>query len=177
MENSTLFHNEIETFRLVLNSSGSTIHPVLGTIPNKGILPLATQMTGTISSLNADASGGKLVIGVGTTFQGSIDNKTLVQPNDFIYDPAQFVARRVDKVLSDSRLMLTAKFPAQLSGVQLWVVRRTFHKIYAKSTGASGVPILLEQNFAIADTFLNSGAPVSYDASVANSEISFLLSL
>lgn len=176
MENATLFHSEIETYRLVVGPAGDTVHPTLGTIPNKGVLPLATQLTGTISSLTADPSGGKLVIGVGTTFLGSPDKKGIVEEGDFIYDPAQFVARRVNQVLSDSRLVLFAKFPSQLVAVNLWIVKRTFRKVYAKSTG-TGIPKLLEQNFAVGDTFLNSGAPITYDASVVSSEISFELSL
>lgn len=177
MENSTLFHNEIETYRLVLFGAGPIVHPTLGSIPTKGVLPLGRQMTGLINSFAADPSSGLMVLGVGTSFlDGGTDKLAQIEEGDFIYDPAQKVARRVQIVYSNTRLKLFAKFPADLVSVQLWKIPRTFHKIYAKSTGAAAA-VLEESSFEVNDTFLNSGAPVTYDATAANAEISFELSL
>lgn len=177
MENSTLFHNEIETYRLVVSGAGPVAHPTLGSIATKGVLPLPRLLTGTISTFAADASVGKMVLGVGTSFlDGGIDKLAQIEEGDFIWAPAQYVARRVEKVLSPTSLKLYAKFPSNLVGVALYKIPRTFHKIYAKSSGTAAA-ILLEQAFAVGDTFLNSGAPVTYDAQAASAEISFELSL
>lgn len=174
MLNQKANNEEKVSHRIVVTVAGSTVHPVLGTIPNKGCLPIPIQGTGTITTVNADTSGGKMVTGTGTAFITGIE--PIPQVGDYLAsDAAGSTVRRIMRIDSDTRITLEAKFVTQLTAANLYIVRKSTYKmIYAKSTGTADA-VLQEQPFIVAETFMNGGSPVSYDASAANNKISFQL--
>lgn len=182
MFNEKLINVNIETILVTLPTAG-TIHPILGSLPNKGVFPAGVLMQGTITTLKGDANSPLMVVGVGTQFTGMTpgtladkDTDPRIDPGDFIYDAAQNVARRVRLVLSDTRLILYNYFPTDLTNSVFYKIPRKYKNINAKSTG-SGPAILQEQNFDVGATFENSGAPVVYDCHNSGAEITFVLNL
>lgn len=169
------YREELETYSVLIGNNTPITHPVLGAIPVKGCFPLPTTLTGTVTSDNAGSSAGLLVVGVGTLFiTGGPTYK--VEPNDFLAD-SNGVLRRVKFVMSDTMLQLEAKFPSSLSGAALKRVKKNYYRnIMAKSTGTVAAT-LNEQTFEPNASFVNDGAPISYDVSTANSEITFTLSI
>lgn len=176
MLNQKITNEEKESFRVKVTSAGSTTHPVLGVIPNKGCFPIPVLGTGTISTTNTDAADpGLIVTGVGTLFMtGTAAIKP--QVGDYIAsDSAGATIRRIMEIRSDTQIKIEAKFVTQLAAASFYIVKKSFYKmIYAKSTGTADA-ILQEQGFAQGNTFLNGGSPVQYDASTANAAIEFQL--
>lgn len=167
---------EIASYRVVVGNNTITTHPVLGAIPVKGCFPLPVTKTGTISTDNAGATVGLVVIGVGTQFKFQIDDKTYrVAVGDYLAD-SNGVVRRVTEVNSDTMLKINAKFPSSLSAAALKVVKQNKYRWFTASSTGTAAAILNEQNFAINDKWLNDGTPFSYDVSTVNSEISFNIS-
>jgi len=179
MLNQGALNAETETYRLYLAGAGPTIHPVLGSIPSQGSIPLPQQGTGTVATLNADPSLGTLVTGTNTLFLNDpqTGSKTKftgqVEPGDYIAVNVngQFL-RRITQVISDTRLIIEAAFPSSLNGNFYIVKKNRYKMIYAKSVG-TGNAILQEQTFVAGETFLNGGAPVTYDVTGASAGISF----
>lgn len=163
MYNETKWYAEKETFRAVTGASANfpqgdgTIE--VGTFPAKGTIPIAKEPGGTI------ISEGLYVRGTDTTFM------TSVKKGDFIYD--EDVLREVANVLSDILLELKQEFPTDISvAIDLKVCSpQDIKAIYAHSTHGSDSSILQEAPFRPGSTFLNGGAPISYDATAG--EISF----
>lgn len=176
MLNQKANNEEKFSFRVKVTSAGSTTHPVLGVIPNKGCFPIPVLGTGTISTTNTDATDpGLIVTGVGTLFQTG-NARLKPQPGDYIAsDSAGSTIRRIMEVRSDTVIKIEAKFVTALTGATFYIVKKSFYKmIYAKSTGTADA-ILQEQGFAQGNTFLNGGSPVQYDASASNAAIEFQL--
>lgn len=162
------------SYRVVIGNNTATTHPVLGSFPAKGCIPLPVSGTGTVSTDNAGSSAGLTVYGTGTTF---LSGTSLTRPEkgDFLCD-SNFVLRRIKSVDSDTQLTLDAKFPSNLAGESFKFVKKNKARyILASSTGTAAA-ILNEQNFAIGDKSINDGTPLSYDVSAASSEISFTYS-
>lgn len=171
---------EKQTFQLVIGNNTPTVHPVLGTFPAVGCIPLPIEPAAqTVTSDNAGTTAGLILIGTGTNWlDGTIvsDSSDKVEQGDFIAN-ADGVLRRVLHVLSNTMLELEAKFPASLSATPLRIVRKNFYRsILAASTGTADAE-LNEQTFAVGGNMFDEGAPVSYDVSAADSEITFTLSV
>jgi len=167
--NPTLIHDDIEAIRVVVGPSGSTSHPILGTVPNKGVLPIRVYKSGTLSTFNTDASLGKEVLGdANTKFQDEFN------PNDYITDGLCLYARRILFVKSQNRMTLEAAFPSSQSGISVYKIPKPYRRIKAQSLG-SAAAVLQEQTFPTNAEFQNGGAPVSYDASASNTQVLFTL--
>jgi len=121
-----------------------------------------------------------LVTGVGTAFlndPAGLTTKTkfygMVEPGDYIAVNADGqMLRRIVQVKDDTNLVIEAPFPSSLNGNFYIVKKNRYKMIYAKSVG-SGNAILQEQTFVAGETFLNGGAPVTYDVTGTNAAISF----
>ena len=167
MFNQNQWHAEKQTFRAITGGAYKLIGPygtiIQGTtLPLKGTIPLSSPKAGTITSQGLN------VLGNGTTF------KTDVQEEDYLH--ANNVVRKVRHVISDTLLVLEQAFPSDISSAHgLRVCRpQVYNAIYAKSTGGTDATALQEVPFADNDTFLNGGAPISYDATAG--QIDFTLS-
>jgi len=162
-------HKEVETYRLVMGNNSTTVHPVLGTFPIKGCIPLpVTDSTRNPGTITTNAGTPTVVVGTGTTFL------SYYTPGDFIAD-GNGVCRKITQVNSDTLLTVEAAWPSPLSNATPNRVKPLYSSIEAHNTSASVAAVLLEQTFPAGDTFVNSGAPVSYDVSTASSQISFTL--
>lgn len=169
MLSRTVFHEEIEVFRIV---TGQT-HPIFGAIPDKGCIPFPVTKTGTFSTDNSDAYGGVIMRGIGTLF-----TQELIAGTSFVYFNG--AVRRVKKVVSDVIAELYYKFPASVSGAPVSVPpANKYRQQYAESTGANQPAILQEAPFRPGNNFLNGGAPISYNVyeSGSDAEITFTLSI
>lgn len=169
MFNQNVWHAEKQTLRVTTGAAYNNIPGPYGLIvygavfPVRGTIPLSWPKAGTITSQ------GNNVRGVGTSF------KSQVQEEDYIH--AKNVVRKVKHVISDTLLILESGFPTDITGVGegLRTCRaQEYNAIYAKSTSTSADAILQEAPFRQGDTFLNGGAPISYDATTG--EISFEMS-
>ena len=169
MEGAYALHKEVETFRLVIGNNTPTVHPVIGTYPAKGCIPLpvldSTRNPGTITT---NAGTPKAVVGTGTLFVN------YYTPGDFLAD-ANGVCRKIIDVISDTQMTIEAGFPTPLSNATPNRVKPLYYAVEAKNTTASTAAVLQEQTFVAGDTFQNNGAPVSYDVSTASTQISFTL--
>lgn len=165
MINQNLTNNEVKVERI---TTGTT-HPYLGAIPTKGTIPLPDTLTGTITTDNAGASGGLIVLGSGTLFL------TEVYPGDFIYDNDAAV-RKVVAVFSDTMLKLEEKFPASVSAIALKVPKRSYYKAITSRSSGTADAELQEASFVIQSATVTGGSPLAYDASAANAEIEFTCS-
>lgn len=178
MLNAGALNAEKQTYRIYLNGAGIT-HPILGVIPSQGSIPFPMQGTGTVATVALDPTNGTLVTGTNTRFlsdpqTGSKTKFTgAVSPGDYIAVNVngQFL-RRITQVIDDTHLYIEAPFPSSLNGNFYIVKRNPYKMIYAKSVG-SGNAILLEQTFVAGETFLNGGAPITYDVTGASAAISF----
>lgn len=121
--------------------------------PMKGAIPIPTGKSGTI------ISAGRRVRGTGTKFTSEM------HPGDYLYH--KDVVRRIDFVESDTMLTLTQEFPSDITvdEIPLLCPSQMYSSIYAKSTHGTIAAILQEAPIAAGNTFLNQGAPISYDAS------------
>lgn len=165
MINQNLVNNEVKVERI---TTGTT-HPYLGAIPTKGTIPLAETLTGTITTDNAGASAGLIVLGSGTIFL------TEVYPGDFIYDNDNSI-RKVVAVFSDTMLELEEKFPASVSAIALKVPKRSYYKaITARSSGTADAE-LQESPFEVGASVVTGGSPLAYDCTTANTQIEFTCS-
>lgn len=125
---------------------------VTGTsFPLKGAIPIPTGQSGTI------VSTGKYVRGTNTRFLSQFI------PGDFIYH--KDVVRRIDYIETDSFMVLTQGFPTDIAvaEIPLKCGQQFYAGIYAKNTHATTDAILQEANMTPGNTFLNQGAPISYD--------------
>lgn len=164
MFNERTWHPESGVFRAVTGGAYNLVGAygliVYGTsFPRIGSIPPATPKPGTI------ISQGPNVRGTNTSFL------TDVKEGYFIY--AKHVVRRVRHVISDTLLVLESGFPTDIAslGEGLWICRpQTYSSVYIKSTGSAD-PTLQGAPFRQNDTFLDGGAPISYDAT--NGELSF----
>lgn len=178
MLNIGALNAETQTYRIYLGGAGIT-HPILGTIPSQGSFPKPMQGTGTVATVALDPTNGTLVTGTGTFFKNDPGPSSStrfygeVEPGDYIAVNAngQFI-RRITQVIDDTHLKIEAPFPSSLNGNFYIVKKNRYRMIYAKSVG-SGNAILLEQTFVSGETFLNGGAPVTYDVTGSNAAISF----
>jgi hypothetical protein len=167
MFNQNMWHAEKGTFRAVTGGAyrlpGSYGRIIYGSsFPKQGTIPISHPRAGTI------ISQGPMVRGVGTSFT------TDIQIEDYIH--ANGVVRKVKFIMSDTMLELEGGFPSDITipvGFRT-VMPQQFNSIYAKSTGYSDATALQETPFRQNDTFLNGGAPISYDAT--SGEIDFTLS-
>lgn len=170
MVNQTIFHDEVEVYRLALVPAGIT-HPILGVFANKGCIPAPVTKAGTISTDNTDSSGGLVVLGTGTKFIS--DTSTVAgsdfQKNRFLVN-SNGICRRIKEVNSDTMITLVNAFPASLSGETVKLVTFKPGMIRARSVGTVAA-ILQEQSFAINEEFIGGGSPLSYDVSAANTQI------
>jgi len=161
---------EYQHLRVVTN----TTHNILGAIPTKGCFPLPDTKTGTISSdpSSTGTENKKVVFGTGTIFRSEIFE------GDYIY--AADVCRRVQWVTSDTQLILDKPFPSSVSGAALKVVRHGKYKIIRANSTGSADAIYQEAKLEFGQEAkvenIQGLAPVSYDASAANSELTFELS-
>lgn len=166
-------HQEKETYRLVLTSGASTTHPVLGIYAQKGCIPAAvvdaTRNPGTITTVSTGGQDGKIVLGTGTNFT------SYYNPGDFISD-SNGVLRKITEINSDTEMHLEAKFPSDLTGATPNRVKPLYCSVEAYSSGSAAAS-LQEQTFINGDKFNNGGAPISYDVTGANAQISFTLHL
>ncbi len=173
MVNQTIFHDEVEVYRVAIVAGGIT-HPILGPIPDKGSIPLPVTKDGTITTDNTDSSGGKTVRGTGTLFQS--DTGTTKAGSDF--QPGRFLVsstglcRRIKSITSDTLLELVNPFPASVSAITCKLVTFKPGMITAKSVGTADA-IMQEQDFVVGESFVGGGSPLSYDVSAANSQIDF----
>lgn len=135
-----------------------------GAFPTKGTIPKAVAKTGTITSTGTN------VLGSSTLFE------TEAKIGDFIYDPDAAVSavRRITKILSNTMLEIASAFPVDIDAGSPFQVceKQYFQMVYAKSTGSADAE-LQETTFRVNDTSLTGGAPLAYDASASNAEISF----
>ena len=173
--NSPATH-EHASYRVVVGNNTATTHPVLGSFPAKGCIPLPVTDVGTFQTDNAGATAGLVVFGTNTQF---LTGKTQTRPEkgDFLCD-SNFVLRRIKSVDSDTKITLDAKFPAGVAGgTAVKVVRKQQCRFITAESSGTAVAILNEQNFAVGSKWFNDGTPVSYDVSTASSEISFNFSI
>ncbi len=167
MVNQTIFHDETEVFRLAIPTAGVT-HPILGAFTSIGCVPAPVSKTGTCVTTNTDATlPGCTVVGTGTQFQSDSD----FQKGRFLVHPTLGVARRIKEIISDTVIILTAKFPSNYSGAPLLVTNKPA-MITAKSVGTVDA-IMQEQDFVIGESFIGGGAPISYDVSATGAQIDF----
>lgn len=168
MFNETKWHDEQGTYRAltggafnfpqgdgsVLSGNGSGSG---NQFPYKGTIPLARILDGLISS-------------TGKAVRGDIDaNFDQLKVNDYLYDGS--VLRQIDYIQTSKLLFLKEAFPSDVVDITIRVCgRQDLKAIYAKNTHASESAILQEAQFAAGGTFLNGGAPISYDASLGDIE-------
>ncbi len=166
MFNETMWHAEKQVFRAVTGGAynipfqyGQIIAG--STFPTVGTIPISDPVTGTV------ISQGRAIRGTGTLFT------TELSIDDHIH--AKNVGRKIDHIVSDTLLFVVEQFPTDISVAT--AIRachpQTYKSIYAKSTGVANAT-LQEAPFDPNDTFLNGGAPISYDATAG--EISFQVS-
>jgi hypothetical protein len=168
MFNQNIWHAEKATFRAITGGPYRLLGPY-GTIvsgasfPSVGTIPVSSFKAGTI------ITQGTMVRGTGTTFKAD------VQEEDYIH--ASNVVRKVRSVISDTLIELEGAFPTDISvAVGLRICRpQVYNSIYAKSTGDADATSLQETPFPQNETFLNGGAPISYNATAG--EIDFTLSV
>lgn len=173
MYNETKWYDERATYRAITNGAYNFPMGVAGLVkgdggvgsgsdfPIKGTIPVAMVRTGTISSN-------------GVEVRGSDDaDFSQIKPDDYLYDGN--VVRRIKSVCDDpgnKLIELWQAFPSNVNGIAIQHCERQFFKaIYAHSTHDSDSAILQEAPFRPGSTFLNGGAPISYDAT--SGEISF----
>jgi hypothetical protein len=157
MLNQTKIHLEERTYDII---TGQT-HPILGPIPNVGVIPLPLTKTGTFSTDNADSTAGVLVRGTDTLFT------TELFVGDFIYNNGRI--RKIKYIHSDIMLTLEFAFPASLTAQIVAVPpRNTYRMITARSIDISstGNPKLQESEFPHGSATVNGGSPLTYDVSV-----------
>ena len=163
MFNQTIAHAEVEVLRArtggayrMKNSGGAYISGL--SLPAKGSMPAAIGKTGTILST------GTQVRGTSTLFKNEI------YAGDFLY--AKDVVRRVVSVDSNTMLTIEDAFPTDIAVAVIPMICKAqmYVAIYAKNTHASGDAIIQEAPIAAANTFLNGGSPISYDASAGRLE-------
>jgi hypothetical protein len=166
MFNQNVWHAEKAVFRAVTGGAYRLPGPygtiIYGSIfPTSGTIPLSSPKAGTI------ISQGNMVRGTSTTF------KTDVQEEDYIH--ANGVVRKVRHVISDTLLELEGGFPTDITSAHgLRVCRpQVYNSIYAKSTGSADATIQ-EAPFEQNDTFVQGGAPISFNA--GSGQIDFTLS-
>ena len=160
MINATLFHDTLNTIRVY---TGQNAHPYFGNVPNKGCMPPPQYRPGTIKS---DVYA---IRGTNTSFKdGRIKN------NDFLWDGNASV-RRVTDIQSDILLFIDKPFPAPVNALSVYHIDRgTYRMIYAKSVGTVNA-ILQESQFAVGNTALTGGSPISYDTTTVGAQIEFQL--
>lgn len=171
MLNQNLVNNETRVDRVKIDSSGSTVHPTLGTFPTVGCFPLAETKSGTFTTDNATtmAKNGRMVLGSGTAFL------TECFPGDFLYNAGHL--RRIKYVYSDTLMELEFAFPASLTGQNVTVPpRKKYKAITIKSIGTAAAT-LQEQSFASGNSEITGGTPISYDVSASNAGIEIVASL
>lgn len=167
-------HDEQQFYRIVANVTPVT-HPIFGEIPNKGTIPLSTTKTGTITSTPTTTTGAdnkKIIFGTDTLF------KSEVREGDYLH--AADVVRKIVSIASDTQLTLDNALPANISGVAFKIVRPRFRRVRAKNTGSVATAIYQEAKMGVAEEDDRSSetalAPVSYDVSSANQELTFSVS-
>lgn len=171
MLNQNLVNNEQRVDRVKITTSGSTAHPYLGTFATVGCFPAGVAKTGTFTTDNssATAKNGKIVLGTGTQFT------TELNVGDFLYNAGKI--RRIEAIMSDTKLELEYAFPTSLSGQNVVAAPGKHYKmITVKSTGTADA-VLQEQGFQAAQTIVTGGTPLSYDVSGANAAIEITASI
>jgi hypothetical protein len=168
---SVRVNSELGFMRVIANAT-PVVHNILGTIPNKGTFPLSTTKTGTMTSTpgSTQAEAKKVVVGTGTLFRTEVF--------EGLY--AADVVRKVTDVVSNTMLILEYPFPSTVTGEPVKVVRAGKYKsILAKNTGSVNAiyneAVIESGDSSIRDNDMGL-APVSYDVSAVNAEITFELS-
>lgn len=158
MFNETLYHPEVATFRAATGGAYNLIgaYGVMAkgsNFPAKGAIPIPTGKSGTI------VSTGKAVRGTSTLFTRQM------KPGDYLYH--KDVVRRIDYIVSDTLLFLTQAFPSDIAvgEIPLYCESQMYKAVYAKNTNVLSVAVFQEAPLAMANTFLNGGSVISYDAS------------
>lgn len=125
--------------------------------------PASVVLSGTVSTDNADATGGLLVTGVGTDFIAAFcrnsDPGTLRR--NWMFSISLTEVMEIDKVLSATTLLLKHKFTSSLSGATVYYVK-AFGDNIAPTMSISFITTTAAQTFTI-------GTPNASAASVANS--------
>jgi hypothetical protein len=172
MQKETFAHSERGRYRAVTgvaadfpNENG--VPTKYATFPTKGTIPAARQLSGTIVSTGVN------VRGTNTLFTKE------VQEEDFIYAVEGAAGassiRKVVHVISDTLLVVDAPFNEDIDpAIDLKVIKpqMIFKEVYAKSTGTAAA-IMNGSTFPVGMEDHSGGAPLIYDASAANAQISF----
>lgn len=173
MINETLWHDEKQVFNAVTGQQSNfpqgdgTID--VGTFPTKGTIPIAQVKTGTITT-DSNNGDGRDVLGVGTKF---IEEGLKV--GDYLYD-GDAAVRRIDSIASNTSLRLSQAFPSDLTADDvLYCERQVFKMIIVESTGSAAAE-LQESLFAVGRRVVHGGAPIAYDASMSDAQISVFVS-
>ncbi len=154
MISTNLGNNNAKVERIVTG----TTHPYLGAIPAIGTIPLLTTLTGTITTDNSGASAGVTVLGSGTIF------KTEIFPGDFIYNNNGAI-RKVRYVFSDTMLELEEAFPSSVAAIALKKSKLSYYNLVLVENTGAAAGILQEGALAAGSkSFIEGGAPVSYNA-------------
>jgi hypothetical protein len=168
MINETLHHDERSVFRAVTGQT-STFPQADGSIardtfPTKGTVPMARTFAGKIDS------DGRMVRGTDTKFEtGGI------KIGDYLYD-GDAAVRKITRIISETLLEVEFDFPSDIAnGDVLICERQTFKMIIAESTGTADA-VLQEAPFRVGGRVVHGGAPLAYDASASDAEISFSVS-
>lgn len=165
MLNQALVNTEREVDRVQIDSGGATTHPYLGSFPMMGCFPLPVRLTGTLAW---DANGVK-VLGTSTVFL------TELAVGDYIYFNGQI--RKIKYIFSDTMLQLEYAFEGSAVTAAILESPPTKHykMITAKSTGTADA-LLNEQSFAIGQSIVAGGTPLSYNVTTSNAAIEFTAS-
>jgi hypothetical protein len=170
--NEEIFHPEQAFFRGVNGQSSlfpdQNGRPVIQTLPLKGTIPIAKQLTGTMYNAGAGdlTESTTAVRGTGTLFitEG-------LSPGDYLYDGDAGV-REITDVISETLLFIKTGFAAEVSGVPVRVCKpQWFKRIKVAATGAAEVQ---ETPIAAGQTFITGGSPIAYDG--ASGELEFSVS-
>ena len=166
MVKESLWHAERGRYRAVTGANSlfpneDGVPTSYAPFPTKGTIPVAKTKTGTIQSTGVN------VRGTGTLFRSEIEE------GDYLYN-GDAAVRKVLHIISDTLLVLEKGFASDVAALTaLKVCKPQWAKeIDAKSTGTAAA-ILQETPFRVNDEDLCGGAPLAYDASATNAEISF----
>lgn len=166
--NESVIHPEEGIYRGVSGQSclfpNSLGVPTVAVLPAKGSIPIARQLTGTFTS------EGIYVRGVGTLFESEI------QEGDYLFN-GDAAVRKVTAVISDTLLELEVKFGVNVT-VAVNVAKcqpQTFKKVQVWNTGYN-LPKFNESPIGVGQWFESGGSPFGYDASGANTQLTFTVS-
>lgn len=163
--NETIFHDEKGTYRA---RAGGAFNFPMGdgslrrgdggvgsgqTFPVAGTIPIARQVSGTLSTS-------------GTEVRGSTDFSTTIKQGDWLYNGGAGGVHQVREIaMVDGKIMkLKQAFSTDIvSSIILVCARQDLKKIVVENVHASTNAILQEALFGFGKRFENGGAPITYD--------------